>query len=260
MKFALVDGEPQEARRGLAGFCRGCGSPMIAKCGEVRVEHWGHAGRRNCDPWWENETEWHRAWKNRFPAEWQEVIHTAPDGERHIADVKTSQGWVLEFQRSHLDPEERRSREAFYARLIWVVDGTRRQRDAVYFARAWGGGKARDPFSDKRITGHVHNALFEEWRANQGHVFFDFGDPQLLWWMYPGSSAERAYLRHVPREQLVRLLHDGSPAEFDGWVQNFIAFIALYEPVPASEFARNVPPAPAVPHPLAPPSGRKFRL
>ena len=69
---------------------------MVARCGEVRVRHWAHKGRRLCDPWWENETEWHRAWKDQFPADWQEVVCYAEDGERHIADVKTHAGWVIE--------------------------------------------------------------------------------------------------------------------------------------------------------------------
>ena len=50
-------------------------------------------GRRFCDPWWENETEWHRAWKDQFPADWQEIVHHAEDGEKHIADVKTDR-WL----------------------------------------------------------------------------------------------------------------------------------------------------------------------
>jgi len=55
-----------------------------------------------CDNWWENETQWHRDWKNHFPVEWQEVVQIAEDGEKHIADVKTSEGWVVEFQHSYL--------------------------------------------------------------------------------------------------------------------------------------------------------------
>jgi hypothetical protein len=50
----------------------------------------------------ENETEWHRAWKDQFPPEWQEIVHLAGDGERHIADVKTGDGWVIEFQHSYI--------------------------------------------------------------------------------------------------------------------------------------------------------------
>jgi hypothetical protein len=32
------------------------------------------------DPWWENETDWRRAWKNLFPKDCREIAHTAPHG------------------------------------------------------------------------------------------------------------------------------------------------------------------------------------
>ncbi len=87
MKFALVNGERREAEPSLMGECLGCGNPVVAKCGEVRIKHWAHKARARCDAWWETETEWHRAWKNQFPSEWQEVIHYAENGEKHIADA-----------------------------------------------------------------------------------------------------------------------------------------------------------------------------
>ena len=95
---------------------------MIAKCGEIKIWHWAHKSRRHCDHWWENETEWHRAWKGLFPDHWQEVVQEDENGVRHIADVKTDQGWVIEFQHSLIKPEERRSRDAFYSKLVWLVD------------------------------------------------------------------------------------------------------------------------------------------
>ena len=106
MKFADVNGERREAQPGFQGTCPWCSQPMVAKCGEFNIWHWAHQGRRVCDPWWENETEWHRAWKGEFPVNWQEVIHQAENGEKHIADVKTDQGWVIEFQHSRIKPEE----------------------------------------------------------------------------------------------------------------------------------------------------------
>jgi hypothetical protein len=109
---------------------------MVAKCGEERIWHWAHQGTRTCDSWWEPETEWHRAWKGKFPIAWQEVIHPAENGEKHIADVKTDHGWVIEFQYSFIKPDERRSRNAFYPKLVWVVNGTRRKRDRAQFLRA----------------------------------------------------------------------------------------------------------------------------
>lgn len=94
---------------------------MIAKCGGHRVWHWAHRGVRVCDPWWEPETEWHRAWKNEFPVDWQEVVHLAQSGEKYVADVRTQGGMVIEFQHSFLKVEERTARESFYRPMIWVV-------------------------------------------------------------------------------------------------------------------------------------------
>jgi len=123
MQYALVDGMRREATTGGRGLCPTCGAAMIAKCGPRIMHHWAHAGRRNCDPWWENETEWHRAWKNLFPAECREISHVAADGEIHRADIKTPTGIVIEVQHSAMTDAERRSREDFYGNLVWVIDG-----------------------------------------------------------------------------------------------------------------------------------------
>ena len=156
MKFSIVNGQRQEAQPSLSGKCPVCDQAMIAKCGEVNIWHWAHKGRRACDPWWENETEWHRAWKGQFPESWQEIVHQADSGEKHIADVKTDHGWVIEFQHSYLKPEERRSRDAFYPKLAWVVNGVRRKRDSEQFrnalSRAMHDGsnaRMRIPFADE---------------------------------------------------------------------------------------------------------------
>ena len=136
MKYSLISGQRQEAQPGQSGECACCSSPTVAKCGEIKVWHWAHKGKRHCDPWWENETEWHRTWKSHFPTDWQEVIHQAEDGTKHIADVKTDQGWVLEFQHSSLADEERQARNNFYPQLVWIVDGMRRKRDKTQFFNA----------------------------------------------------------------------------------------------------------------------------
>jgi len=84
MKFAYVDGQKVEATPRAKGLCSSCGSELIAKCGPIKVDHWTHKGKRSCDPWWENETEWHRAWKGQFPIDWQEVVHRSKSGEKHM--------------------------------------------------------------------------------------------------------------------------------------------------------------------------------
>ena len=72
MKFALSNDERIEASKGAKGVCPSCGSELIAKCGEIVIHHWAH--KKKCDDyWWENETQWHRNWKNKFPDEWQEI-------------------------------------------------------------------------------------------------------------------------------------------------------------------------------------------
>ena len=130
MRYALVDNQKTEAKKGLKGLCPGCMQPVIAKCGEHKMHHWAHVSVESCDSWWEPETEWHRFWKDKFPKEWQEIFLIDPrTGEKHVADVRTPQGLVIEFQHSHIDPEERISREKFYKNMVWVVDGTRLKND-----------------------------------------------------------------------------------------------------------------------------------
>lgn len=204
----------------------------MARCGEVRLWHWAHKGRLLCDPWWENETEWHRTWKNQFPVDWQEIVHHAEDGERHIADVKTGDGWVIEFQHSNIRPAESRSREAFYENLIWVVDATRRQRDVAQFSRAWASGKSPDPLSNKRRISSPAGALLRDWAGIRAHVFFDFGDGGALGWLFPESDDARAYVQHISRAQFLRVHRDTGLGEFDSLVENFSAFIAHYESPP----------------------------
>lgn len=160
---------------------------MIARCGDVRVHHWGHRSGSHCDPWKENETEWHRAWKNQFPIEWQEVFHRAESGERHVADIKTDQGWVIEFQHSPIDPAERLFRDTFYRNIIWVVNGARRKRDWTHFQKTWEDGKQVDPNTRVIRTLSDEYPLLREWGGGLAPVFFDFGehDKEALWWIFP---------------------------------------------------------------------------
>ena len=104
---------------------------MISKCGKVKLWHWAHKTTDMCDPWWENESLWHRAWKDHFPKDQQEVSHVNPvTGDKHIADVKNAFGLVIEFQRSTMSEVERVSREVFYQDMVWVVDGSRGAHDS----------------------------------------------------------------------------------------------------------------------------------
>jgi competence protein CoiA len=124
MQLAFVNNDRVEAFPGGRGLCPLCGSEMIAKCGPRVMHHWAHYRPKDCDPWWENETPWHRDWKNLFPVEHREISHTADDGEIHRADIKSATGIIVELQHSSMSDGERQSREDFYGNLVWVIDGS----------------------------------------------------------------------------------------------------------------------------------------
>lgn len=173
MKFAFIDGERREPQPGLSGKCPGCQAIVLAKCGEVKVWHWAHKSTRSCDPWWEPETQWHRAWKNLFPVEWQEVPMRSEDGELHIADVRAPSGLVLEFQQSAIKPEERRAREAFYGNMLWLVDGTRLKRDAPRVDKEVGGWRQLKEGAINLLL-DPDWGLPKAWLECEVPVFFDF--------------------------------------------------------------------------------------
>jgi competence protein CoiA len=180
MRFALIDGEKAEARPKLRGICTNCQSEMIAKCGRVKVWHWAHKGKPPCDPWWESETEWHRAWKDHFPREWQEVSHINPlTGEKHIADVKNPYGLVIEFQHSQIKPEERKSREEFYGEMIWIVDGSRGESDESYFNMGLSGPIQGNPLA-YQVSWWGRSQFLHNWGDSGVNVYLDFGR-DILW-------------------------------------------------------------------------------
>jgi hypothetical protein len=230
MKFALVNGTRQEAQPKLSANCPICSDPMVAKCGEQRMWHWAHKGTLHCDPWWENESEWHRNWKGHFPAHWQEFVYSGQNGEKHVADVRTDHEWVIEFQHSPITPEERRSRDVFYRKLVWVIDATRRKTDALQFAKAFNAGA---PVGGNPYIRRVHpNAcrLFQEWSGSPAPIFFDFGGPA-LWWLLARRPDEPAYVTHFPRSGFIDIHHGRGPEgarDFDEFARTVNGLVAPY--------------------------------
>ena len=219
MKFAVVGGERREARPGLLAECPVCGDAMIAKCGEHRVHHWAHRAIRSCDHWWETETEWHRAWKNHFPEDCQEKIHQSQDGEKHIADVKTDRGVVLEFRHSFLCRDERESRETFYQEMVWVVDGLRRGRDrSRFFASLVRASIVKLKPLTYTLSSN-EGALLRDWADSRWPVFLDFGDNgepgepfggAVLWRLEPRSPKGKARLSPVLKTSFLDKYRKGS--------------------------------------------------
>lgn len=178
MKYALHNNNRIEPLPKAKATCPCCGSEVIAKCGTQKVWHWAHKSKQMCDHWWENETQWHRNWKNCFPEEWQEVVHFAGDGEKHIADVKTPSGLVIEFQHSAIKPEEQFSREQFYKNMIWIVDATRLKTDRENLELlTWGDPNYYQKFETDQW---LDNPFPRKWRNRSVTVYFDTGDPNFL--------------------------------------------------------------------------------
>lgn len=256
MKYALVNALRQEAQPRLLGACPACGSPMVAKCGEERIWHWAHKGCDQCDPWWENEGPWHREWKGRFPEAWQEVVRRGADAERHIADVQTDRGWVLEFQHSYLDPKERRSRDAFYRpKLIWVVDALRRDSDFSQFDKMMKGASCLGATGSFWAAHPDSCRLVKEWSGSDAQILFDFGTNVGLWWMLGRLSNDQVLFARYTHSQFIEA-HGGieSPKEsdFDALVNQLDTLVKECERLirsPSTRWSRTPLPPPGTPSP-----------
>lgn len=181
MKFAIVNNQRKEATPKTKGICPVCHTPVISKCGTIKSHHWAHETKQNCkNDRWEIEGQWHRNWKNLFPEEWQEQI-VIYNNEKNVADIRTSQGLVIEFQHSHITPEEQKSRENAYGNMIWVVDGTRLSGDLYRFSE--GLSKNKDDIETffelqqefKVALVDFYKDLFNKnWLNSKVPVIFDF--------------------------------------------------------------------------------------
>jgi len=231
MRFALVNNARVPAEPKLHGLCAGCSQPVVAKCGKQRIWHWAHRGKRTCDGWWESETEWHRAWKNNFRPEWQEYIHHDQSGEKHIADVRTEHGLVIEFQHSHLDPQERAARERFYGKMIWVVDGMRLKGDYPRFLKR----KIHfEPTINKRffLAADPAEIFPAAWLESPVPIVFDFqgaapSEPsdvilEPLWCLLPDRREGKAVLVAMSRSDFVVAASSQSDLITAGeWISTF---------------------------------------
>lgn len=198
MRFAIFEQKRIEATQRAKGHCAGCDAELTSKCGVTRVWHWAHKGRYHCDKWWESETKWHRDWKVPFPTDWQEIGARSESGELHFADIKTPNGLVIEFQHSPIDIRERESREVFYGKMIWVLNGLRATGDGYTFSQHIQSKKGR-------YVGNIWTVKFnplvpritQRWINSRKTVYLDFGEDHL--WRIPvdqdgwGKHAEQIF-------------------------------------------------------------------
>ncbi|WP_051960968.1 competence protein CoiA [Devosia riboflavina] len=218
MHIALVNGVRTPPSPGLRGHCPVCENETIAKCGEQRIWHWAHRGKLHCDPWWERETTWHRHWKNLFPEAWQEQLSRDPSGQKHIADVRTPFGTVLEFQYSAIAPEERRIREGFYGNLLWIVSGARLKTDFPRFEAALK-RFTPSPYKDVSILRFPEEYFRKAWLDSSVPVIFDFRGvdailpasktKELIWCLLPRQFQRHVAVAAITRSYFVEAITSG---------------------------------------------------
>ncbi|MBK7883443.1 MAG: hypothetical protein IPJ81_06385 [Chitinophagaceae bacterium] len=123
MQYAIdLTGNKVKASPSGTAICPNCKADLTPKCGQLNIWHWAHKGLKDCDSWsYEPISEWHLKWQNYFEKELREVFITK-GYETHIADILTEKGTVIEIQNSNISPEDIYEREAFYSKMVWVIN------------------------------------------------------------------------------------------------------------------------------------------
>ncbi|UJS22665.1 competence protein CoiA [Thiothrix winogradskyi] len=218
MQFSLVKGVKSKPSPSIKGNCIFCGELTIAKCGKYKIWHWAHKSKAKCDPWWENETEWHRKWKNYFPPAFQEIIHIdSRTNEKHIADIKTQNNMVIEFQNSSITPEEVASREIFYKNMFWIVNGDRKGTldGANFNISIVMLGPIVESLKPLIITfAWDSSKLFERWANSSTPVFFDFNCNELFRLLSHDHKQKKVTVKLVDKKTLIEK-NGGSYEESD---------------------------------------------
>ena len=163
MLWALQDQQRIAPTPKQSAVCPGCGEPVLSKCGPIMTWHWAH--KTNSCPWnTEPETEWHRAWKQHFPDDWQEVKY----GDNR-ADILTP-ARVVEIQNSPISADTVREREAVYGNMIWIVNGAKFENKFKFSQHWWDEQK------------YLFRWLFprKSWWAAEAELYIDFSDTNMF--------------------------------------------------------------------------------
>lgn len=112
----LADNRVTASPGAKGATCPGCATPVVAKCGTIKVWHWAHTAA-DCDPWAEPMTAWHLGWQELVPEDRRDVVIG-----NHRADMLTTRGLVVEVQHSRISEAEILEREAHYGQMVWIFD------------------------------------------------------------------------------------------------------------------------------------------
>lgn len=128
MRYALINGKKvhiKDAQKGTIGKDCWLKEYDVKACKGAYLQYWKYVDEKPILPsGYENETEWHIAWKSLVKDEYCEVI--CGSNNEHRADIKTPK-YVIELQFSHISLSDAKARTQFYKnltgnRVIWVVN------------------------------------------------------------------------------------------------------------------------------------------
>lgn len=158
-------------------FCCSCNGELIVKNGDVRVPHFAHISKYNCDDYDNDMSEWHRNWQKRFPLKNREVILKIDKDFQHglLFDKYCSKrlihradvlcyGYVLEFQNSPITSEEFEARNYFYTlleyKVVWIFNMIELKKNGkINYLDEWidkndNGAKYSWMYASKTFTGY----------------------------------------------------------------------------------------------------------
>lgn len=140
MLLANQNGElvrPEET--GQRASCPTCENEVIAKCGDVRIDHWAHANTvSKCNL--RDETVWHRMHKKRLLDAGHDIDQPkSMDGEARVIDGRVDDVLGVEFVRTPPQPEEIRLMEDMHGPMVWVLQ-REHSYDKFQFGRSWDDG------------------------------------------------------------------------------------------------------------------------
>jgi len=129
MKYALINNRKvhiNNAERGAIGYDCWFSQYSVKACKGHYMQYWKYVDEKPILPeGYENETDWHVAWKDSLRDEYVEVI--CGENNEHRADIKTPD-FVIEIQKSPISYDAAKERSFFYSklnkdtRMVWIVN------------------------------------------------------------------------------------------------------------------------------------------
>ncbi|AWK52776.1 hypothetical protein DIC82_18030 [Clostridium beijerinckii] len=117
-------------------FCPSCHEELIVKRGNVRIQHFAHKSKCDCDDYDNDMSEWHRNWQKKFPLRNREVVLKLDTDNDYIFAEHSKKtirrtdvlcyGYAIEFQNSPISSDEFYERNRFYnhfgKRVVWIFN------------------------------------------------------------------------------------------------------------------------------------------